>query len=115
MKPELADKLKNRFSFINCYMDILDGWFDLIWKLCEDIEKLELPEDFTIDCIKQKYASLRIYSFPFVREVIDLVDDAEARSASICEDCGNKGKIRGEYWIYIACDKCEIQRKEGKK
>ena len=101
-----------------------DGWFDLLWKLSEDLEKLDPA--LVASQVKEKFGTLRFYLvqsdlemrheagdiFSFapqskderVRERIRL---AEKQSAGICERCGAPGKLhQGGYW-YVACANCE--------
>jgi hypothetical protein len=119
MKPELEQKLVNRFKFLQrgeedktlYYMfgiEHNDGWFDLLWRLFEGIEKiLEQDSGFRILQIKEKFGSLRIYT-NFTSDLIDtLINKAELESEKICEDCGKKGKIINyNGWLRCQCSKC---------
>ena len=31
---------------------------------------------------------------------------AEEKSYEICEICGDKGEVRGDYWVRTLCDRC---------
>lgn len=39
-------------------------------------------------------------------KIDELVEQAQAKSYEICEDCGEAGKERGGCWIRTLCDKC---------
>jgi hypothetical protein len=39
-----------------------------------------------------------------------LVNEAEEKSASTCEDCGLLGTLRKTSWLHVACDECEAKR-----
>jgi hypothetical protein len=38
-----------------------DGWFDLVWGLCEAIEALGPDEDFKVEQVKEKFGGLMFY------------------------------------------------------
>lgn len=88
-----------------------DGWFDLIWDLCEKIElhlkdKAAEEEPFEVVQVKEKYGSLRFYTNWGTNEISELIEEAEKKSATICEICGKPGKITGNYWLSCICDEC---------
>jgi len=124
MKKELEAKLIERFPqyFVDMYGDPTQtcmafgcecgaGWFDLIYRLCEDIEKSN-PENFKAEQIKEKFGGLRFYYSGGSQEVHDLVSKAENDSYEICENCGSKEEVTSEgAWILTLCSKCREQRK----
>jgi hypothetical protein len=69
MHKDLQNKLLKEFNFLKRGETPMDyfyfgvecgnGWFDLLWNLCKDIEKLGYNGRVTQ--IKEKYAGLRIY------------------------------------------------------
>lgn len=98
-------------SFEGFYIECGLGWVKLLDKLCTDIEK-ELNKDeefkktFQISCIKEKYGGLRFYTYSITDKVDQLIHDAEKKSFTICEKCGDKGQllcIRG--WMSTLCSK----------
>jgi len=118
MKEDLEERLFSRFPSFFRYRSNLraslmgfgfecgDGWFDLIWKLCEDIERAVPPEGFNVAQVKEKYGGLRFYAGPCSEEVFNLISEAEDKSYSICEICGAPGKLRDDRgWILTLCDK----------
>jgi hypothetical protein len=131
MNKENTQKLFNRFSFYKPQRPVTqslmgfgfecgDGWFDLIWKLSEDIEnelknedsriqiKQRLKDDppFEVIQVKEKFGELRFYANGGNDKIQDLIDSAERKSVQICENCGKPGKTRGEGWITTLCDEC---------
>jgi hypothetical protein len=123
MDDKLVQKFQERFKWfpkkdplyhadLNFPMsiDCGNGWFDLIWKLCEDIDiivKCEGWENFSVDQIKEKFAGLRFYVNGANREVFDLIHKAEDKSYEICEVCGKKGSMYlGFGWYRTLCAKC---------
>lgn len=144
MTKELEKKLEEAFPFMRKgktlkqqraenYVDDLysafgvecqDGWYDLIYELCEEIMKAYTDEgrlvDLVVDQIKEKYGTLRFYyhfggqsetiqsldvmgvggirimskSAPFEDKIASIVAKYEEKSAHICEDCGSPGVLR---------------------
>lgn len=63
--------------------------------------------------IKSKFAGLRFYMTSGTDEMYRLIDEAEKKSYTICENCGAKGKLRNDrYWLETLCDNCEKNRIE---
>lgn len=112
-----------RYPFPMFGFECGDGWFQLLWDLCEDLEQLEkkfldsLPEEdkaktlleggwpgLEVHQVKEKFGTLRFYVGAATDEMHDRINEAEKKSAEICEVCGKPGKIRGRMWIYCACD-----------
>ena len=74
-----------------------DGWFSLLWRLCEDIEPLvaeyenETGRPFQLVQVKEKFGALRFYvenANDVIRQRIEL---AELESLNTCEVCGKPG------------------------
>jgi len=129
-----ANKETNTF-FIECG----DGWYDLIYKLCSDIEDVLTANCTTDDDwphalqVKEKFGGLRFYisrshknavsmpanGFVEVRPVSDidaiggLIEAAETKALEICEDCGAAGTMHRDGWWHVKCEACEaIYRKK---
>ena len=99
-------KLHDRFPFLgSVHFEHGDGWFQLIWDLCEGIEKVS-PEGIILQQVKEKFGGLRFYIGAGTIEVFALIDAAEAKSFEVCEKCGEPGKVRGGSWIRTLCDGC---------
>ncbi len=129
MKDELCKKLNKEFPhvfyrepygkdpFSMFYLEVNDGWFDLIYKAAKKLEPLFVkaikkdPEGYKFGYyrtsqIKEKFATLRWYLSGGTDEMYKIVSQAEKKSAKVCEQCGKKGKIRGQGWVYTACFDC---------
>lgn len=91
--------IANGFVVHNCG----DGWFDLIWNLCEQIEKI-IPENFEVIQVKEKFGTLRFYADNNTKEIDKLIMEAEEKSAITCEVCGKPGKLRREGWLSVKCE-----------
>lgn len=126
MKIELQQKLIKEFDFIkksidrakkNSYFIILisfgfevgNGWFSLIWKLCEDLRKLNF--NGYIEQVKEKFGGLRFYVSNATDEQYKIIHKAENKSYKICEKCGKKGKLTKEGWLITLCRKHRKERK----
>lgn len=120
MKEELQIQLQKEFpSFfvdlwgdmrITCMawgVDVGDGWFNLIHKLCTDIKALNPPESFKWEQIKEKFGGLRAYCSGATDKIYDLIDAAEKESYTICEECGTKENVTTSGgWLKTLCEKC---------
>lgn len=121
MKRELDEKLvakypeifKNRKGSMKttamCWgFECGDGWYDLIDNLCDNLMKLSTevdpPHVPVAVQVKEKFGTLRFYLESGTDAQFDACSDAGRASESICETCGEPGKLRGGGWWYVACD-----------
>lgn len=89
------------------------GWFNLIdvlFDLIEEELKGTKNTTFSVEEIKEKYATLEIYTYGATDKIDKYIDNAEKLSAHICEYCGRPGKITGEGWYITLCDKCLVKK-----
>lgn len=90
-----------------------DGWFKIIWDLCEEIEKYcDGVNVYCLQC-KSKYAGLRFYTTSAPSEMFDIIHKYEEISYITCESCGEKGEpivIAGWAWCL-----CKTHTEEKKK
>ena len=120
MSPEKVTFLHENFPLLyrqKIHPDCSDGWFHLI--LCLSIilegeikkERQRYPdyiEGFYASQIKEKYGKLRFYMSSLTKEMDDLIDDAEEKSARICEECGSPAKREEVYgWVKTLCSACK--------
>ena len=119
MKKELEQKFYDRWPEwfrgrhegmshnLMCFgFDHEDGWFDLEWRLCEDLEKL-VDKDYKLMQVKEKFGTLRWYSNHNSEEAGKRINQAENESSRTCEVCGNPGITRTDRsWLRTLCDKC---------
>jgi len=92
------------------YWCVGKGWKALLTDLCGGI----IAIDSTIEVIqvKEKYGGLRFYIGGVETEKFDeihnLIDTAETKSYTVCEECGRKGGRRSiNGWILTLCDECD--------
>lgn len=119
INKENTQKLFKRFKFfhterttrisLTCYgFECANGWFDLIWKLCEDVEKIA-PPDFEVMQVKEKFGTLRYYTHNSTDDIRKLIRKAELKSAHTCELCGStkEAKCRTlRHQLQTLCNKC---------
>lgn len=94
-----------------------DGWYDILYQLSTKLEPLiaKMSHHSKIDCplpraiqVKEKFGTLRFYLNHATDKMYNIVLNAEKKSAFVCEQCGNSGKIRDGSWLRTLCDKCCI-------
>jgi hypothetical protein len=101
-----------------------DGWYGIIEKAAKKLERLIVAEiekyrtaydlgAYRASQVKEKYGTLCFYLTSGTDEMYALVDKAERQSSKTCEQCGKPGKIRGEYWLYTACNACHKSRERA--
>jgi len=118
--PEIYSLYSNRNSQITYPIQFGfehgDGWFDLIYKLSQqiynhvkekyDIASKDIPK---VAQVKEKFGNLRFYMNSADDYIYNLIEEAENKSKFICENCGvetdGKHKITGR-WIINRCNKC---------
>jgi len=120
MRKELTSKLCLRFpdmfkgrtkplteSLMAFGLECGDGWFDLIYELCEELEQLAILEDVPLPearQIKEKLGGLRFYVAGWTRKMLDLIEKTEDKSESICEVCGKHAmRFQSRGWVKTRC------------
>jgi len=77
-----------------------DGWFDILWRLCQDLALLaaKLEEttghEFEVLQVKQKMGGLRIRVNHEDDAIQRRLESAKQESFCACEVCGMPGKLR---------------------
>jgi hypothetical protein len=123
MREELERRLVERWpTWFNVEGDIRetsmpfgfahgDGWFDLVWRLCERLEPVvaareaETAHPFQVLQVKEKFGGLRFYPNYNNNAISALIEAAEIESFHTCEVCGQPGERRGASWLQTTCDK----------
>jgi hypothetical protein len=90
-----------------------DGWFQLIYDLSEKLTKLN--QGIEAAQVKEKFGGLRFYINSGNDNAYDLINEAEMKSYSVCERCGELGISRWLNWQYTLCNKCYNDLIEEKK
>ena len=88
-----------------------DGWFDILWRLCVDLEPLvvefekETGSQFEVLQVKEKFGGLRFYVNCRRGDAIrQRILAAREESVHTCEICGQPGELREDRWIKTLCD-----------
>ena len=88
-----------------------DGWFELLWRLCERLEPIvvgaerETNSPFEVLAVKAKFGGLRFYTNYDGEDIIALVETACKESLVTCEVCGSRGqKMDVNGWITTLCN-----------
>jgi hypothetical protein len=87
-----------------------DGWFDLLWRLCERLEPVVAAAEkktgrpFELLQVKEKIGGLRFYANSKNEAISTLIEAAEIESFFTCEVCGQPGKPQGGSRIQTLCD-----------
>lgn len=128
--------LKNKFlcwiyPFYKIYyddneVDYSTTWYDLIpygWRkafgrqfsreLKKILKKNNKLYSFRFTDIKEKYGTLRIYSYPCIDEVEDLFIKYEILSIDYCINCGRPTVVQSGYYTF--CNHCNLKNKRVSK
>jgi hypothetical protein len=120
-----GDPTKTCMSSEHGGIDIGDGWIPLLEKLfqfCQFNHDNNGYPQLVADQIKEKFGSLRFY-YHFEECDSDAAETgkrwnrtenmlegacrfAETLSETICETCGQPGKLIGKHWRAVRCEKC---------
>jgi hypothetical protein len=76
-----------------------DGWFPLLWRLCEDVEPIVVKaekksgEPFEVLQVKQKFGTLRFRASHHTDAIDQRIARAQEQSSRTCEICGQQGRL----------------------
>jgi hypothetical protein len=91
--------------------DCGDGWYDLIYTLCDSIQRYidqnphkEIPQ-VVVEQVKEKFGTLRFYTYGGDSMTEGMIWFAESMSGKLCETCGEPGEVQRNGWHYTACEK----------
>jgi hypothetical protein len=82
-------------------IETLDGWYDLIDDLSDNITQLDSNAKYSQ--IKEKFGLLKIYINSNLDEIRELVVKACEQSSKICEECGKPGRLNKGSWLSVRC------------
>ena len=106
-------ELRNRFPFLRVIFDECPvGWEKIVEEALTELSKLELPEDFKVVQINEKFGGLRIYeeaAGDLRHEVWDIIVVAEQKAFKTCQDCGGTENVTTKgrpNWITTLCEVC---------
>jgi hypothetical protein len=87
-----------------------NGWFNIVRKLCEDLEPLVTEAEkvtgrpFEVLQVKQKLGGLRVYVNHSTKVIRNRIEAAQRESLRTCEVCGQPGSRWEGDWIRTVCD-----------
>lgn len=109
-KDELLDRVdpdrKKDPETMKWVVSVGEGWKKLV---CDLVDKLDRIQPFTILQVKEKFGTLRFYTNTKKepsKKFIAALERAYKISGRVCEDCGGKGKLRGDGWVRTLCVPC---------
>ena len=95
------------FEYIRGEHELPPGWLQFFLQACEDIREPLMTagqlESFRFSQIKEKYGSMRLYTFGAPAEVHEILDRYEFLSEQICCECGRPAVGLTKGWIYPYC------------
>ncbi len=119
MTEELERKIFERFKMFHPERPITealmalgfehgDGWFQLVWDLCEDLEKIAREEELNLEVfqVKEKFGALRFYIDEGTEAIFERINKAEWFSMITCEVCGKPGSLKSDGWVRTLCEDC---------
>ncbi len=115
-REQRGDRSKNCLYF---GIQTEDGWFDLIYNLSKEINRLAESKGIKVKVlqVKEKFGGLRFYVRTADEEVRNLIASAENLSMDTCERCGKSGqKVRSNSgYASNICNECHDKFEEKKK
>lgn len=126
--PTSATVLRTRYPTWFARMPYYDlalpeGWAPLVFEVCEKIDavlrgqtvvRLIDRKHFRVMQIKEKFGTLRIYTWGAPAAVRDIIAEAEITSQMVCLRCGNPGVMRDDVdFITTMCDVHHAEIRNG--
>lgn len=104
----IADRYPVALRNVYCGASCGPGWLPLVLPVLDACEVAGVE----VHQIKEKFGLLRVYTGerPSGSGIGSAIQAAEAKSATVCEDCGAYGKRRSGGWIRTLCDSCDGKR-----
>jgi len=85
------------------WLPLLDETFEKMLKACPEVKLAQ---------VKEKFGGLRVYVDNSNEECNKIINEAEEKSFTTCEECGaGNAKRRKGGWVQTLCNDCNITRK----
>jgi hypothetical protein len=98
--------------------EVSEAWLPILEKGFQEMAEVikeSGQKDFRVRQVKEKFASLRVYTNYTTDEVEAVIEKMEDECSHTCEKCGSpEGKLRQDGWLAIICDKCYEQEAKEK-
>jgi hypothetical protein len=79
----------------------------------KEVAETKAPRQLVAVQVKEKFGSLRLYTFGGDDYTDGVERMAESMSAHTCEGCGNLGSMNRDGWIKCLCPSCRKERDES--
>nr|AGS52920.1 hypothetical protein [uncultured bacterium contig00019] len=113
-KAENSDKVFSPYELFGIEIGL--GWYGLLLPVIKEIDdynKLNPDNKITIEQIKEKFGTLRIYASGCPDYIKKMIIKAEDESAHICEFCGVRCKtVQINNWYWTLCKKHAKEKQE---
>ena len=97
-------------NLMGVFREFGNGWNQLYNRLCDEIK----PYGVKVIQAKEKYSLMRVYVEPYSEELEQIIDKYEVLSGTVCEHCGNAGKLRSDLsWVQTLCENCYNEINKG--
>ena len=90
-----------------------EGWYPIIFEAFDKIQELldgkllKYKDNFQVVQVKEKFATLRVYTFWETKEIEDIIKEAQDKALVTCEACGQMGEERERNgWYKVLCNEC---------
>lgn len=105
MNEDNERKLFKRYKFLNKKsldsIDCGDGWYKLIYDMCKELKVANLPANFVVTRIMEKYGDLEVHTKNGTMQTRVIIDKYNTLSMELCDECGQDKDLQ-------SCDKCTI-------
>ena len=95
------------------YFGVGEGWFPIIKSMIEEL--IEIGWDKRTTQVKEKFGGLRFYLESYPEGAADIVIKYEKMSYTLCETCGNPGKLRKGSWLFTLCDEHAKEKEDDNR
>jgi hypothetical protein len=84
------------------FFEVGPGWYDMLKNLIDEL--IAAGWDKQICQVKEKFGTLRFYVNSASDECYKIISKYEKLSSTVCENCGEPGKLRQGGWLATLCD-----------
>ena len=104
------------YTYIRGVGELPSGWERLFLMFCKDLQILlaqsNYLEEFRFTEIKEKYNSMRLYTYGETNEISQLIYMYQRLSSYLCQCCGKPAKVETREWIASYCANCLTKQPE---
>lgn len=107
--PKFFERLHNCTEYTSCMywgLSVGPGWLPLVEEAAQKIEALN--QNVICEQVKEKFGELTIYIDNPTEDAYNILREVRHKASGICEDCGQPGTFRNQYWLRTQCDACDL-------